>query len=535
MYRFRLLAAILFVTTLFTGPMKADTYPRQPGLDAQHYVFRIALNDASDEIDAEATARLRFVSPGVSEFWLDLASVANGKGMVVSDVTSKGLAIPYVHAMDRLTIKLPAPPPSGGIQEFTIRYHGIPAAGLLIGVNKFQERVFFGSNWPDKARQWLPVVDHPSDKATSEFIVTAPSKYQVVANGLLQEVVDRADGTRVTHWKQSVPIASWLNTIGVSRFASKNFGTVHGIPVQTWVFPQETENGAITFEVPTRQAMNFYMDYIGPYPYEKLANVEAAGVSGGMELASSIFYGERAVTNKPAESLVAHEIAHQWFGDSVTEKDWDDVWLSEGFATYFALLTSEHQNGRDAFVAGLKRSREGVFKAQERNPGIAIRHNNLSDMKKVLNQVIYQKGGWTLHMLRAQVGTETFWTGIRDYYRRYRDSNASTDDFRRVMEVVSGQDLSWFFEQWLNRAGTPIVEGKWQYDAAAKQLEIDLAQTQPGDPYRLPLEIGFADKIEKIQMTGKRQTFRIALEKEPQLVALDPGTWTLMTATFSRK
>jgi aminopeptidase N len=525
---------VLLLSGLFAAVLAADTYPRQPGIDAQHYIFRIGLSDANDELDGEATIRLRFVKSGETEFFLDLASAANGKGMTVASVTANGAGVKYVHSGDRLTITLPSTPNAGEMREFTVRYHGVPAGGLQILNNKFKERSFFSSNWPDKARQWLPVIDHPSDKATSEFIVTAPAKYQVVSNGLLLEIVDRADGMRVTHWKQSVPIASWLNTIGVAQFAMRNFGEAHGIPLQTWVFPQDRENGVTTFETPTRRAMEFYIDRIGPYPYEKLADVQAAGVTGGMELASSIFYGERSVSNKPATGLVAHEIAHQWFGDSVTEKDWDDVWLSEGFATYFALLTTEHYDGREAFVAGLKRSKEGVATAEKRNPGVAIRHNNLSDMKKVLNQIIYQKGGWTLHMLRAQIGTENFWTGIREYYRRYRDSNASTDDFRLMMEEASGQDLSWFFQQWLNRAGTPAVEGSWRFDAAAKRIEINLAQTGEGAPYRLPIEVGVGDRVEKIELTEKQQRFTIPAEQEPAAVSLDPNTLVLMNARFAR-
>jgi len=182
--------------------------------------------------------------------------------------------------------------------------------------NKYGERTFFSANWPDKARQWLPMIDHPSDKATSEFLITAPARYQVVANGLLEEEIDLGDGRRLTHWKQPVPIASWLNNIGVAAC----------VPPETWVFHQDREAGIRTVETPTRQAIEFYSDRIGPYPYEKLADVEASGMDGGMEHASEIFYGEKSVANRPAFSLVAYEKAHQWFGDSVTEKDWDDVW-----------------------------------------------------------------------------------------------------------------------------------------------------------------------------------------------------------------
>jgi aminopeptidase N len=516
-----LLAGLLCATHL-----AGDTYPRQTGIHAQHYIFRLTLSDDTDEISGEATVEFRFLKDNVAEVALDLA-----KGMTVTSVTSSDAPVTFTHESDRLVLSLTSSR-AGEIRQFTIRYHGIPADGLRIGTNKYGERTFFSQNWPNLARQWLPMIDHPYDKATSEFIITAPSKYQVVANGLLQEVTDLGDDRRLTHWKQSIPIASWLNAVGVAQFASRNFDTVHGIPLQTWVYHQDRDAGIVTFEGPARQAMEFYIDHIGPYSYEKLASVEAAGLNGGTEHASAIFYGEKSVANRPATNLVAHEIAHQWFGDSVTEKDWDDVWLSEGFATYFTLLCTEHYEGRDAFVAGLKKSRDSVFATEKKNPGVAVRHNNLSDMKKVLNQLVYQKGGWTLHMLRAEIGTDKFWAGIRDYYRRYRDSNASTEDFRKVMEEASAKDLGWFFDQWLNRAGSPVVEGNWRYDAATKKITVGLTQTQSGEAYRLPLEIGISERSEKIEMTRKQQQFEIATDKEPQSLILDPNTQVLMESRF---
>lgn len=258
----------IFLTFLISACVSADTYPRQSGVDAQHYIFRVTLSDDSDEISGEATVELRFVRDGVSEFALDLTSEAGGKGMTVSSVDSNGAPFQFAHQDNRLTIKL-APPKAGDLRQFTVHYHGIPADGLRIGTNKFGERTFFSQNWPNLARQWLPMIDHPYDKATSEFIVTAPVMYQVVANGLLQEETDLGDGRRVTHWKQSVPIASWLNAVGVAEFTSRHFGKVQGIPLQTWVFHQDRDPGMVTFETPARQAMEFYIDHIGEYPYEK--------------------------------------------------------------------------------------------------------------------------------------------------------------------------------------------------------------------------------------------------------------------------
>ena len=499
----------------------ADNYPRQPGIDVQHYIFRVTLRDDSNEIAGETTVRLRVVGEGVSRVALDLAQT-----MHVDGVSAGGAAVTFDHAEDRLT--LPVAAPAGSLHEFTVRYHGTPAGGLKILQNKYGERCFFSSNWPNLAHQWLPTIDHPYDKATGEFLVTAPARYQVVANGALEEEIDLGDGRRMTHWNQAVPIAVWLYNIGVAQFASRHFGSAAGVPLETWVYHQDREAGIGTFEGPTRQAMEFYSSAVGPYPYQKLADVESAGNGGGMEHASAIFYGERAVNGTPGFRLVAHETAHQWFGDSVTEKDWDDVWLSEGFATYFALLASEHYEGRDAFVAGLQRSREQVFATERRMPGVAVVQDK--PWSGIPNGIVYQKGGWVLHLLRGQIGTEKFWAGIREYYRRYRDGNASTADFRRVMEEVSGQDLGWFFAQWVYRAGTPVVEGRWHYDGAAKKVVFELTQTQAGEAYRLPLEIGVGGRVEKIEMTGRQQRFEIAAEAAPAAVVLDPNTWMLMEA-----
>jgi aminopeptidase N len=535
--------ALLALLVGAVGPAP-DTYPRQPGIDAIHYVFDITLSDETDEIIVESVADLRFVQAGVTSLFLDLTSLtsdSDGKGMVVQSVTMRGRDVSFVHEDDRLTLTLSEAPPRGERRRFTVRYRGVAGAGLWIGENRHGERSFFSTNWPDEARQWMPVIDHPADKATSEFIVIAPDHYQVVANGLLIEENDLADGTRRTHWKQSVPISTWLNALGVARFTSRTFAYVDGIALQTWVNHQEREEGIATFEVPVRQAYDFYTSHIGPYSYEKLANVEASGMGGGMEHASAIFYGERSVSMEPATGLVAHEIAHQWWGNSVTESDWNDVWLSEGFATYFTLLTTEHYRGRDAFVAGLQRNRTSIFAAEERRPEAAVIHPNLDDMSGIFNGLQYTKGGWVLHVLRGQIGTDTFWEGIREYYARYQNGTASTDDLQQVMEEVSGQELQWFFDQWLRRAGSsPMIEGTWEQGAGSERLVLELTQTQPGDAYRVGLDIGItgpdgAVRVERVEMTTKSQQFAIGVEGRVTAVELDPNTWLLAGLSLERR
>jgi aminopeptidase N len=290
-----------------------------------------------------------------------------------------------------------------------------------------------------------------------------------------------------------------------------------------------------------RQAMEFFSSRIGPFPYERLAAVETAGLSGAMEHASAIFFGESSVSPKPAFSLVAHEISHQWFGDSVTEKDWDDAWLSEGFATYCAALAAEFYHGREEFVGVMRQALAEILRTEKEPPGTSVVHDNLAEIQngQAPLRLVYEKGAFTLHMLRGLIGEEKFWAGLREYFRRYRDSNASTDDFRAVMEQTSGRELGWFFRQWLYRAGSPVVKASWKYDPKARVVRLALAQTQAGEPFRLPLEVETRRngtlEIHRIEVTGASGSFDLRMTGAPESVVLDPNGWMLMEAVLERR
>ena len=492
-----LLLALLTPALLVPADLaRADTYPRQPGVDVVHYAFQLTLRDETDVIEGETSVELRVVQDGLSTLTLDLVQpkpAAPDRGMTVSAVTEGGAPRTFEHTGDRLAIRLEPAGRAGERRTLVVRYRGIPATGLLIANNKHGERTFFSDNWPIKARQWLPTLDHPYDKATSEMLVDAPAHYQVVSNGLLVEETDLGNGRRLSHWRQSVPIATWLNVVGVARFAVDHRPAWRGLPIETWVYRQDRDTGFAVFADPTVAVLEFLSDHVGPYSYERLGNVQANGVKGGMEAATSIFYGDDSVNDPHStrwRNVIIHEIAHQWFGNSVTESDWDHVWLSEGFATYFTLLFIEHAYGRDEMLTGLRTSRDTIRDFYAKTPDYRIIHDNISDMEKILSGPgTYQKGAWTLHMLRGLIGDPAFWTGIRDYYKRFRDSNATTADFRRAMEQASGQDLAWFFDQWLTRGGFPKLSTRWSYDAKAKQLRLDVEQLQPGPPFRLPIEL----------------------------------------------
>ena len=547
--RYAPLAQILCLALAGASAARADTYPRQPGVDITHYAFHLKLSDDTDRIEGEATIEFRVVRDGVSTLGLDLVQpgpATPDRGMTVRGVTEKGVPVRFDHQTDRLSVRLEPEGRAGETRVLVVSYKGVPATGLLIAPNKHGDRTFFSDNWPIKARHWLPTLDHPSDKATTEMFVNAPAHYQVVSNGLLVEETDIGEGRRLTHWRQDVPMATWLNVLGVARFAVDHRKAWRGVPIETWVYPQDRDNGFAVFADPTLAVLDFFSERVGPYTFDRLAHVQANGVRGGMESATSIFYGDDSVNDPKStrwRNVIIHEMAHQWFGNAVTENDWDHVWLSEGFATYFTHLFIEHAYGRDEFVAGLRADRDAIREFDLKNPTYRIIHDNLADMGQVLSSAgTYKKGGWTLHMLRGVIGDTAFWTGIREYYKRYRDSNATTEDFRRAMEEASGQELGWFFDQWLTRGGMLKVRARWTFDAAAKALRLDVEQLQQGAPLRMPIEVAAlvegesTPRVLRIDVRNARETFTLPLgiDKEPKAVTLDPRTLVLMDADTSR-
>ena len=517
----------------------------RPGIDVEGYRFELTLRDDSDQITGRATVRFRFTAEGIVELPLDLIGLRpDGLGMEVTAVRAGARPLEYRHENDLLTVRFPGAGRPGELDSLTVSYRGAPASGLRIGPNKYGERTFFSDNWPNRARNWLPTVDHVAEKAACEFVVTAPAHYQVVSNGVVIEETDLPGGMRRTHWRQSAPISPWLFVVGVARFAVQNLGEFNGKPVQTWVYARDRDAGFHDFAVPTFHVLAFFDDYVGPFAYEKLANITSPATGGGMEAATALMYSENAVTGgRPVRwrNVVIHEIAHQWFGNAVTESEWDDVWLSEGFATYFTLLFREHAYGRDDFVAGLEQAAERVRAWYEENPDYRIVHDGLEDMSRVTSVATYQKGAWVLHMLRQRIGDEAFRRGIRTYYARHLNGTASTDDLMRAMEEASGDDLRAFFDQWLRHGGNPVFEGSWTYDPDAGAVRVDLRQAQETGLFRMPLDIGVymgrdpvPARVVTVELDAASHSVAIPVEGEPSDVRLDPDTRALFAAEFER-
>lgn len=533
----------LIVLVLLTGcRASADAQPApRPGIDVLHYTFHLTLSEETDEIAGEAAIDVRILSDTVSTFHLDLvqASGRGGRGMDVRSVTANDRDVSFTHRDDRLHLRLDDPVTEGERRTYTVRYRGIPEDGLIVSTNKFGERTFFGDNWPTRARHWLPSVDHPADKATVDFIVTAPEAYQVVANGRLVEETDLPDRLRLTHWQSTVPLPTKVMVVGVAEFAVQHLAPLEDIPVQSWVYPQERDDGFHDFAL-ARQILSFYLEKLAPYPYEKLANVQSTTRYGGMENASAIFYSEDAVTGtRQSEALLAHEIAHQWFGNAVTEADWPHLWLSEGFATYLAELYMEATYGPQRLQEGMRQARERVLAYDARAPDAPLVDTTTTDLLELLNPNSYQKGAWVLHMLRRTLGDEAFWTVLRTFYDRHGGANASTADFQRVAEDVSGQQLDEFFEQWTRRPGYPHFRATWTYDESARQVNLTLRQTQDEPAFRVSLDVAVeterGTRRETIPLDERDTTVTLPLDARPTNVVLDPDTWLLMRADLRRQ
>jgi aminopeptidase N len=498
----------------------------QPGqLDIRHYRFNINLQDDTDLIKGVAEITIHFLA-NRQEFRLDLTGKnTSGKGMKVTAVLMDSVPAVFEHSGDQLVIRTKVN--GGDSKKCTISYEGIPADGLIISRNKYNQRTIFADNWPNRAHQWIPCLDHPSDKASVEFIVTAPVHYQVVSNGILVEQTNLAESLKRTHWHETVPLPTKVMAIGVADFAVNYAGEVMCIPVSSWVFPQDRQKGFHDY-AQALTILPWFIENIGPYPYRKLANVQSKTTFGGLENAGAIFYNENSVKgDRSSEPLVAHEISHQWFGNSVTEKNWPDVWLSEGFATYLTIMYLEHAYGKNRFVQELKADRDEIISYSKLKTAPVVDTTVLSNYMQLLNVNSYQKGGWVLHMLRQEMGDNLFLMGLRKFYADYKGKNASTSDFRLTMESVSGKNMQAFFRQWLFTPGQPALKSSWIYDEARKTCTLNILQEQ-STPFVFPLDIllegGQGSLIKTLQITGKKTTVTIPLTFKPSRVVLDPGT-----------
>jgi aminopeptidase N len=501
-----------------------------------HYLVNITLDDQLSEItSASARIYLTIVKP-TREFDVDFGE------LTVDRVTLANRPADFLRKDGKIHIDLPQAASPGDVYILEVYYHGKPKDGLILTNDKDGKPSAVGDNWPDRVHHWIPVLDHPSAKATVTFNITAPASQEVVANGRLDHVETTASGQRTWTYSEGVPIPPYCMIIGVGQFAKLDLGQQKPTPMSYYVPASERELAMKGF-LPGMPSVEFFSGKVAPYPYEKLALIVGATRYGGMENSSAIVFTSSLFARNPSAgmsetyptvpfqnvTLIAHEIAHQWFGDSVTESTWSDLWLSEGFATYFAGLFVQRHENEAAFQRYMQNAATAVF-AYEKKKRVPIFDRDTENLMELLNANNYQKGAWVLHMLRSNLGDDAFFRGIRDYYESHKNSVASTEDLRAALEKSSGKDLRTFFARWVYDSGHPQYELKW-YWLGRKELRLVLTQTQAGNAFIDPVNITITTAKGKrdvvLKPTGKLFIERIPVRDAPIKIDLDPNNQLL--------
>ncbi|HEX8637758.1 MAG TPA: M1 family aminopeptidase, partial [Pyrinomonadaceae bacterium] len=402
-------------------------------------------------------------------------------------------------------------------------------------------------------RYWFPSFDHPSDFRTSELRATVEKPLTVISNGKLVSTKENSDGTRTFHWKMDVPYTNYLTSIVIGEYAAIE-GKYENIPIVSYVYPNEVKEGRVTVaRLP--EMVRFFSERTGlKYPYNKYAQTMVKEMGGAMEnitattMTDTIIHDERAALDNDTDDIQAHELAHQWFGDYVTTRDWSDIWLNEGFATFMEVAWREKYQGRDA----------GLFKIQEDqfiyfsvwNDGLRrpVVTKNYSNPDAVFDPMVYHRGGLTLNMLRNQLGEDNFWRAVNHYLKKHANQNVTTEDFRIAIEESTGQSLEAFFDQWIYRMGHPVFEITKSYDANAKALKLNIRQTQKQDetsPYpqveffQTPVDVEIGTqagvKVERVNIEAKaEQTITVPVDGEPLLVNWDYQNTLIDVAKFDK-
>lgn len=532
--------ALLFLAV----PLAAQASDRldRSAVDVVHYDITLDLPDTGAAIEGRAVLTVRRLAP-VDTLRLDLVALRVDSVLVAGRPTR--------FARDSETIGVPLPRGSGDTLTVAVRYGGVVTDGLIIRTDSLGRWTAFGDNFAQRARYWIPSIDRPGDKATVTWTVRAPSDRRVVANGeLLEETPLPPAGAgpprTLTRWRASRPIPTYTMVIAAAPLAYVDLGRVACgrselggcVRQAVYVEPELVDvlPGPFTR---ANEIVDFFATLVAPFPYERLAHLQSLTRFGGMENATAIFYSDRGFRRGTLrEGTVAHETAHQWFGDAVTESRFADLWLSEGFATYFAALWTQHAYGDSAFRAEMARLRTEVLES----PVVAqrpVRDTAQTDPLALLNANSYQKGAWVLHMVRGLLGDSAFFRGVREYYLAHRHGNASTDDLRRALEHASGESLAWFFDQWLERPGYPTFTTRWRYDPELRRVTLDVEQSTRSAPFRFLLTVEVHDASGRSLRTtvpvaarrSQRIILPLRLDAAPRTLLVDPDVQLLASIT----
>jgi aminopeptidase N len=514
----------------------------------KHLFIDVALDFPQKTVRGRVLSTLSPVNAGLTQVTFDAADLS------VQAVRLGETALNYRHEGEKLYIDLAEPATAGQELALEIEYSVTPRRGLyfIAPEPEYPHKITHAwSQGQDTDNHfWLPCYDAPNQKSTTELRVVVPEDFFALSNGVLVENShDPQAKTRRFHWKQTIPHSSYLITLAAGPF-SEIADKWEDIPVPYYVLPGREEEARISLGR-TPAMLEFFSKKIGVrYPYEKYATVCVQDfIFGGMEnttattLTDTTLHDKRADQDFSSEPLVSHELAHQWFGDLLTCRDWSHGWLNEGFATYFEALWTEQSKGRDDFIYEMHNNARlylGEDKERYRRPLVAYTFNQPIDL---FDRHLYEKGSLVLHMIRYLLGETGWWEAINHYVTKHRGQNVISADFERAIEEATGRNLQYFFEQWVYKAGFPAFRLKTEWDEANKTLKFSVAQTQEinheNPLFTLPVEIAFGlaggqRETFKVKLEEKEQNFYFKLASRPLFASFDPANWLLKTVAWTR-
>jgi aminopeptidase N len=487
------------------------------GYDALFYHLQLKIFPATQEVEGQLVMEAKSEVDGLATVPMDLSAnlqvLSVGESAATFTRSGNVLTLTLKQAFQRgqkfrVSVSYRGQPQSGGFGAFTFNTHS--GAPIIASLSE-----------PYYARLWWPCKDTPTDKADSVQVdLVVPDNLTGVSNGKLENV-QTANGWKIFSWKERYPITTYLVSVAVSNYAefgeafTFSDGTI--MPIRHYVYPENLAS-AQTQLADTRDMLAFFNRAFGDYPFkkEKYGHAQFAW-GGGMEHQTITSIGGFS------DGLISHELAHQWFGDLITMNSWQDIWLNEGFASYSEALYFEHRDGKAAY--------RNYMASMDYNHTGSVFVRDTTSVGNIFNGTVYDKGAWVLHMLRRVVGDADFFRLLQTYVAdsRYRFGNASTDNFKNLAENISGQELDWFFEQWIYREGRPSMRYAWKLENG--QLIFRLQQIQSGDPYRLLFDLAAISSADTLRLAlehnGGFQEYRFPAAQQITRVLVDPEYWVL--------
>ncbi len=534
-----LLSSISLAQPLFSihehGEAPSRTY------DVLHYNIEVALDLEKKSVTGKVATTL---VPFTADF---SAVVFDAEKMKIQRAMLGSRELRFETDEKKLTIHLDRSYSSKDTVTLSIEYACTPKRGMFwSGPDSAYPRRHWQvwSQGEDMTNHfWFPCYDFPNDKSTSEVTATVDKRLTVLSNGKLIDVREnKTAGTKIFHWKESKPHASYLIMVAAGEYAVLR-DRAGKLPLEYYVYPEDTLNARICFQQ-TPDMITFFNEKIGfSYPWEKYGQIILQDHFGGMENTSAttlsdvstVFDARVRLDNSPV-GLIAHELAHQWWGDVVTCKDWRHLWLNESFASYFEPLYREHLLGKDEFTHEMYGSQQaGIYvdTARGRKPVVSV---------DSYGENIYPRGAAILHMLHFVLGDQLFWKGINHYITKHQFTPVETNDLKLAFEEATGQNLYWFFDEWLYKAGHPIFNVSYQWSDSAKAIFLKVSQTQTMDSltglFQMPVDIevtaASASVTHRVNILTKDTTFTLPCATKPELVIFDKGTWLIKELKFDK-